>query len=368
MYSSTTFQPTFDLSSTHLSPSDIEFDRCLSTANYQQQQQQQQQRHDSIDYSRRPSYFTGLLGTNNNSEASYSDHEQQTPSPFNSYEDYQYHHPLDNSNKRRPSTLVELPHLAYQQQQQQFSTVINHSWLQQQQQQQQQNVSSSPPSRCHSSPMIYANPAVDMYSPQTYLNTQYHNSYHPLCAPVVDSTMLVPSHHGISSSHAGTVTTADAIYRERAASSSSSSSDSALSLSPPSTPAAAVAAAAATRRISKANNLNKSPLKPTRSRGRRVSNSPSIAGQKVFTCKHDNCGKVFKRSEHLKRHVRSIHTLEKPFECPYQTCSKRFSRSDNLNQHIRIHRHTGKDKNTSSSTAVSSNNRSSSFSNYMPTY
>lgn len=302
MYSSTTFQPTFDLSSTHLSPSDIEFDRCLNTANYQQQQQQ---RHDSIDYSRRPSYFTGLLGTNNNSEASYSDHEQQTPSPFNSYEDYQYHHPLDNSNKRRLSTLVELPHLAYQQQQQ-FSTVVNHSWLQQQQQ--QQNVSASPPSRCHSSPMIYANPAVDMYSPQTYLNTQYHNNYHPLCAPVVDSTMLVPSHHGISSSHA--TTTEDGIYRERAASSSSSSSDSALSLSPPSTPAAAA------RRISKANHLNKSPLKPTRSRGRRVSNSPSIAGQKVFTCKHDNCGKVFKRSEHLKRHVRSIHTLEKrKFQC-----------------------------------------------------
>ncbi|KAI9244370.1 hypothetical protein BDA99DRAFT_410128, partial [Phascolomyces articulosus] len=58
---------------------------------------------------------------------------------------------------------------------------------------------------------------------------------------------------------------------------------------------------------------------------------------KMFTCRHDDCGKVFKRSEHLKRHIRSIHTLEKPFECPYHSCSKRFSRSDNLNQHIRIH-------------------------------
>lgn len=65
-------------------------------------------------------------------------------------------------------------------------------------------------------------------------------------------------------------------------------------------------------------------------------------------------------------------TCNLAFECPYQTCSKRFSRSDNLNQHIRIHRHTGKDKNnnnsTSTTTAVTSNNRSSSFSNYMPTY
>ncbi|GAA5814048.1 hypothetical protein MFLAVUS_007538 [Mucor flavus] len=346
MYSSSTYQPTFDLSAaSHLSPSDIEFDRCLNTGSYQ--------RHDSIDYSRRPSYFTGLLGsTNNNSEASYSDHEQQTPSPFNSYEDYQYHHPLDssNNNKRRLSTLVELPHLGYQQQQQLgYSSVVNHSWLQQATTPTPTTANSSP-QRCNSSPMIYANPAVDMYSPQTYLtNHQYNNSYHPLCAPTVDSSMIV----------AATIPS-DTMYRERASSSSSSSSDSALSVSPPPT----------NRRTSKVNV--KSPLKPTRSRGRRVSNSPSIAGQKVFTCKHDNCGKVFKRSEHLKRHIRSIHTLEKPFECPYQTCSKRFSRSDNLNQHIRIHRHTGKDKNnnnsTSTTTAVTSNNRSSSFSNYMPTY
>lgn len=272
MYS-TNYQPTFDLAS-HLSPSDIEFDRCLNT-NYQ--------RNDSIDYSRRPSYFTGLLANNNSSEASYSDQEQQTPSPFNSYEDYQYHHPLDNTTKRRLSTLVELPHLAggYQQPTMTYPTA-NNAWLQQ-----PSSVTSSP-QRCNSSPMIYANPAVDMYSPHTYLNHSYNNNYHPLCAPMIDSSMVMA---GIPS---------DGIYRERASSSSSSSSsDSALSVSPP----------PSSRRASKVNL--KSPLKPTRSRGRRVSNSPSIAGQKVFTCKHDDCGKVFKRSEHLKRHVRSIHTLEK---------------------------------------------------------
>ncbi|KAI8343024.1 hypothetical protein BC941DRAFT_344148 [Chlamydoabsidia padenii] len=83
--------------------------------------------------------------------------------------------------------------------------------------------------------------------------------------------------------------------------------------------------------------------KAPRSRGRRVSNIPST-GSQMFICKADACGKVFKRSEHLKRHIRSIHTLEKPFECPYQSCNKRFSRSDNLNQHIRIHRHNNNGK------------------------
>jgi hypothetical protein len=32
---------------------------------------------------------------------------------------------------------------------------------------------------------------------------------------------------------------------------------------------------------------------------------------KTFKCDFDHCGKIFKRSEHLKRHVRSIHTREK---------------------------------------------------------
>ncbi|ORX97532.1 hypothetical protein K493DRAFT_185641, partial [Basidiobolus meristosporus CBS 931.73] len=92
-----------------------------------------------------------------------------------------------------------------------------------------------------------------------------------------------------------------------------------------------------------------------RSRGRKASSKPDItSGAKSFICDYHECGKVFKRSEHLKRHIRSIHTLEKPFQCPYPTCSKRFSRSDNLNQHIRIHRHS-KDKNTSSRTNVFTN-------------
>ncbi|KAL0096814.1 hypothetical protein J3Q64DRAFT_1629622 [Phycomyces blakesleeanus] len=118
--------------------------------------------------------------------------------------------------------------------------------------------------------------------------------------------------------------------------------------------------------------------KTPQSRGRRVSNIPSN-GTRMFTCKFVGCGKVFKRSEHLKRHIRSIHTLEKPFECPYQNCNKRFSRSDNLNQHIRIHRHStsqvmhGKDKSSSASNNTMGQNSSNverghTFTNFVPNY
>ncbi|CAO1619588.1 unnamed protein product [Jaminaea pallidilutea] len=77
-----------------------------------------------------------------------------------------------------------------------------------------------------------------------------------------------------------------------------------------------------------------------RSRGRRVPSKPEEMTNigksgKVYTCKVPGCGKLFKRSEHLKRHIRSIHTDEKPFLC--EICHKRFSRHDNLNQHMRVH-------------------------------
>jgi uncharacterized Zn-finger protein len=76
-------------------------------------------------------------------------------------------------------------------------------------------------------------------------------------------------------------------------------------------------------------------------------------------CQIDGCGKCFARGEHLKRHVRSIHTNEKrqshrislyfrPADaddalfliahlCLYPGCDKAFSRHDNLGQHMRIH-------------------------------
>ncbi|CAO3636737.1 unnamed protein product [Cunninghamella blakesleeana] len=54
----------------------------------------------------------------------------------------------------------------------------------------------------------------------------------------------------------------------------------------------------------------------------------------TFTCPLHACGKLFRRLEHLKRHLRT-HTLHRPHLC--QICGKRFSRSDNLNQHKKIH-------------------------------
>lgn len=86
------------------------------------------------------------------------------------------------------------------------------------------------------------------------------------------------------------------IIRDRAPSSSSSSSDSSYVDSPP-----------ASRRTSTATTK---VVKPRSSR--KVSNCPAVdSDQKMFACTYDGCEKVFKRSEHLKRHIRSIHTLEK---------------------------------------------------------
>ena len=43
------------------------------------------------------------------------------------------------------------------------------------------------------------------------------------------------------------------------------------------------------------------------------------------------CSRAFKRSEHLKRHFRCLHTSQRPFICT--RCRKPFSRSDNLKDH-----------------------------------
>ncbi|KAG6840900.1 hypothetical protein C0991_003361 [Blastosporella zonata] len=61
-------------------------------------------------------------------------------------------------------------------------------------------------------------------------------------------------------------------------------------------------------------------------------------GMRTYTCDVDGCGKLFARGEHLKRHIRSIHTYEKPHRCPYPGCGKDFSRHDNLGQHMRVHK------------------------------
>jgi len=61
-------------------------------------------------------------------------------------------------------------------------------------------------------------------------------------------------------------------------------------------------------------------------------------GGRVYVCKVEDCGKCFSRGEHLKRHIRSIHTHEKPFKCSYPSCDKFFNRHDNLLQHQKVHK------------------------------
>ncbi|KAL1932540.1 hypothetical protein VTP01DRAFT_8218 [Rhizomucor pusillus] len=291
----------------------------------------------SFDYMRRFSYAELL---SSNSEASLSDTEQLTPSPTNDYEDYVFYqqqhqpHPLDE--KRRCSSGSGIGAAA-----ELYSPYLE-----------------TPPLHVPGD-WFSAGLMASMAGSQAYGFPQQFYT-HPLSSSsyVMDAAALTAAPTAVmppaSSSSSGSD---DGEPRTRSSSTSASSESSSASPAAPAAPASSTPAAAGGK------------AKQTRSRGRRVSSNPAAAGQKMFTCTHDDCGKVFKRSEHLKRHIRSIHTLEKPFECPYHSCSKRFSRSDNLNQHIRIHRHTNKDKsNGNSNNNNSSASHRTSFSNYMQNY
>ncbi|WPH00895.1 Hypothetical protein R9X50_00372900 [Acrodontium crateriforme] len=71
-----------------------------------------------------------------------------------------------------------------------------------------------------------------------------------------------------------------------------------------------------------------------RARSATVGDSSHPYSQKSHSCPIPMCGRLFKRLEHLKRHVRT-HTQERPYLC--NLCNKAFSRSDNLAQHRRTH-------------------------------
>lgn len=114
---------------------------------------------------------------------------------------------------------------------------------------------------------------------------------------------------------------------------------------------------------------NKEPPVPVpnlikKSRGRRVPteaetdelNGGPSSKTRMFRCDVLGCGKCFLRGEHLKRHIRSIHTHEKrlsgsfvstsglasnaiiAYKCVVPSCAKHFSRRDNLVQHLKIHK------------------------------
>ncbi|KAJ3825764.1 hypothetical protein F5880DRAFT_186456 [Lentinula raphanica] len=54
---------------------------------------------------------------------------------------------------------------------------------------------------------------------------------------------------------------------------------------------------------------------------------------KAYACPLLSCGRLFKRTEHLKRHIRT-HSIDRPLIC--EKCDKRFSRADILAQHSRV--------------------------------
>ncbi|KIK71455.1 hypothetical protein GYMLUDRAFT_147555, partial [Collybiopsis luxurians FD-317 M1] len=79
------------------------------------------------------------------------------------------------------------------------------------------------------------------------------------------------------------------------------------------------------------------PVPPT---GNTTPTTPSSTPKekRSYVCSVEGCGKCFYRGEHLKRHIRSIHTHEKPFKCTYPECDKHFNRHDNLLQHLKVHK------------------------------
>ncbi|EMG49780.1 hypothetical protein G210_5389 [Candida maltosa Xu316] len=85
------------------------------------------------------------------------------------------------------------------------------------------------------------------------------------------------------------------------------------------------------------NTIKEEPPKKTpAAKSERKKSSGSVLtpnAQGAFPC--NECDKQFKRSEHLKRHQRSVHSNDRPFPCKY--CDKKFSRSDNLAQHLKTH-------------------------------
>ncbi|KAF9277383.1 hypothetical protein BGZ68_009330 [Mortierella alpina] len=106
---------------------------------------------------------------------------------------------------------------------------------------------------------------------------------------------ITQSHELLESFQAPVMCSGESTPMLSTSSSTSISSDASL---PPKNPSCSV------------NASSKRRASTTKSRATRRASLSSESGR-LYPCIFDDCGKLFKRSEHLKRHVRSVHTLEK---------------------------------------------------------
>jgi len=56
----------------------------------------------------------------------------------------------------------------------------------------------------------------------------------------------------------------------------------------------------------------------------------------MHLCHYPNCGKIYKKTSHLRAHLR-WHIGDQPYLCSWPGCARRFTRSDELHRHFRIH-------------------------------
>lgn len=61
----------------------------------------------------------------------------------------------------------------------------------------------------------------------------------------------------------------------------------------------------------------------------------TAASQQRFTC--HICGKAFRTKWHCKRHVNDVHENARQFICPADNCGKKFKRAEHLRAHKKIH-------------------------------
>jgi len=64
--------------------------------------------------------------------------------------------------------------------------------------------------------------------------------------------------------------------------------------------------------------------------------SRSVGEPTMHLCHYPNCGKVYKKTSHLRAHLR-WHIGDQPYLCSWPGCSRKFTRSDELHRHFRIH-------------------------------